>query len=65
MRLMKAFRKKIFFGNNGRLDGVSQASFSQWLPHNVAHVQVEGPIQGLQQDYLETAPRSGNFAFTQ
>lgn len=35
IRLMRFFGKKIFYGNNGCLDGVSQTSFSRWGPDNV------------------------------
>jgi len=35
IRLLKLFGKKVFYANNGCLDGVSQTSFSKWQPYNV------------------------------
>ena len=34
-RLLRFFGKKIFYANNGCLDGVSQTSFSKWQPYSV------------------------------
>ena len=38
IRLLKRLGKRIFYANNGCLDGVSQTSFSQWKPYNVCSI---------------------------
>jgi hypothetical protein len=35
VRLLKLFGRKIFYGNNGCLDGVSQSAFGLWGPYKV------------------------------
>lgn len=35
VRFLKFFGRKVFYANNGCLDGVSQSSFSRWGPYNV------------------------------
>jgi hypothetical protein len=38
IRLLKQFNKKIVYGNNGCLDGVSPSSFSKWGPESVCAI---------------------------
>jgi hypothetical protein len=40
IRLLKRFNKKIFYTNNGCLDGVSQSSFSTWGPEKICDICV-------------------------
>lgn len=38
IKLLRLIGRRIFYANNGCLDGVSQTSFSRWGPHNVCEI---------------------------
>lgn len=38
IRFLKFFKKKIVYTNNSCADGVSQTSFSQWLPYDICSI---------------------------